>query len=493
MGLGPAGCTGCRHEGAARDPADPAPLELLVPTDAETVDPRFVTDAVGMRMSRLVHAGLFRLDPDTLAPTPYLAEAYRWEDERTLVVTLREGLLFHSGAPLTPADVVATLRAFGDPKVAARHARVVEAIDDVNVVLTEPRAVRIHLGRAHATLLSDLELPILRAGDAVSPAGDGSALDGLGPYRITSFARGRIELAPATGAALPAPARGLRVLTVHDENARALRLLGGRADLALNGVSPSLLPALAGERELTVTARPGANLTYLLFRTDRGPFADANLRRAVRFALDRAPIVTHMLDGRASLATGLLPPALWAHSEREGWGPDGAKARALVAGAGGRVHVTYLCGTDRLRVAIAKVFAQSLAEAGFDVEVRPLELGTLIARLSEGDFDLASLQIPEVTEPNVLRTFLHSTAVPPKGTNRARVDDPELDALLDRGDQERDPAVRKTIYAAVEERVLDRAYWIPLWHEDQVAVASARAKGFSPSAEGRYLGLAGLR
>jgi peptide/nickel transport system substrate-binding protein len=488
MMLLPLGC----GRGKSTATESSAPLEILVPTDAETLDPRFVTDAVGMRVSRLIHAGLFRLDPDTLAPTPYLAASYRWDDDRTLVVTLRDGVRFHSGAELGPSDVVATLHAFADPKVGARHARVVEAIDDVALVPGEPRAVRIHLGRAHATLLSDLELPILRAGEAFAPSGDGSTLDGLGPFTVTSFARGRIELVPATGAALPAPKRALRLLTVHDENARALRLLGGRADLALNGVSPSLLPALANEPALTITSRRGANLTYLLFRTDRGPFADPDLRQAVRWALDRAPVVTHMLDGRATLATGLLPPSLWAHGDRPGWDPDPARARRLVSAAGGRVHVTYLCGTDRLRVAIAKVFAQELGEVGFDVDVRPLELGTLLSRLSDGDFDLASLQIPEVTEPNVLRTFLHSTAVPPRGTNRARVSDAELDALLDQGDRERDPVVRKALYASVEERVLERAYWIPLWHEDQVAVVGPRAKTFVPSAEGRYLGLASL-
>lgn len=473
--------------GSAPPPSDSSALEILVSADAETLDPRFVTDAVGMRISRLIHAGLFRLDPDTLAPKPYVAESYAWEDDRTLVVTLRRDVRFHSGQPLTAADVVATLHAFADPKVAARHARVVEAIDDVHAV--GEHVVQIHLGRPHATLLSDLELPILRADEAFSAADASATLDGLGPWVATARRRGRIELGPAKSAAGTAT-RSLRFLTVRDENARALRLLGGRADLAINGVSPALLPALQAEPALHVTTRRGANLAYLLFRTDRGPFASMDTRQAVRFAIDRAPVVTHMLEGHAELATGLLPPALWAKTPSPGWEPDPTRARALLHGT--RVHVTYLCGTDRLRVAIAKVFAQELAEVGFDVDVRPLELGTLIARLGAGDFDMASLQIPEVTEPNVLRTFLHSTAVPPSGTNRARVADPELDALLDRGDQTSDVEERKRIYAKVEARVLEYAYWIPLWHEDQVAVTSARAQGFVPSAEGRYLGLSDL-
>ncbi|HEY8041447.1 MAG TPA: hypothetical protein VIF15_16690, partial [Polyangiaceae bacterium] len=72
---GPAG--GCdRHapQGADR------PIEMLVASDPETLDPRYATDPVGMRATRLIHAGLVRLDPDTLAPRPYLARGWRWLD-----------------------------------------------------------------------------------------------------------------------------------------------------------------------------------------------------------------------------------------------------------------------------------------------------------------------------------------------------------------------------------------------------------------------------
>ena len=116
----------------------------------------------------------------------------------------------------------------------------------------------------------------------------------------------------------------------------------------------------------------------------------------------------------------------------------------------------------------------------------------MIARLNAGDFDLAILQLPEMSEPNVLRYFLQSSFVPPAGGNRGRVRDADLDALLDAGDATMDPAARRAIYARVENLDRLRMHWIPLWYEDQVAVVSARAGGFLPSAENRWLGLASL-
>jgi peptide/nickel transport system substrate-binding protein len=172
---------------------------------------------------------------------------------------------------------------------------------------------------------------------------------------------------------------------------------------------------------------------------------------------------------------------------------DVTAARALVqAMPTPPPRLTLLTSTDRLRMTVARTMAEELSLANILVEVVPLELGTLIARLNSGDFDLASLQLPELTEPNTLRVFLHSAFIPPAGANRGRVQDPELDALLDQGERTPDDAKRAEAYAGMERRLRDQLFIIPLWHEDQVAVVSARARDFRPSPDGRWLSLASL-
>jgi peptide/nickel transport system substrate-binding protein len=218
------------------------------------------------------------------------------------------------------------------------------------------------------------------------------------------------------------------------------------------------------------------------------------VRRALATAIDRERVARTLLAGRAQPADTLLPPDHWAYTAAPAWPSDRkAAAASLDEAHPGRLRVTLLTSTDRLRGTIARFLAQELAEVGADVEVVPLELGTLIGRLGAGDFELATLQMPEITEPNVLRVFLHSSSVPPVGANRGRVHDDEVDRLLDEGESMLDTAARRTIYAALEKRIRDEALLIPLWHEDQIAVVSERARAFTPSAEGRWLGLAALR
>jgi peptide/nickel transport system substrate-binding protein len=467
------------------------PLEMLVASDPETLDPRYATDAVALRATRLVHAGLVRLDADTLEPRPYAAASWRWIDDLTLQVTLRDDVRFHSGAPLRPADVVATLRAFASPQVGSRHARVVDAIADAREA--GPRDVIVRLARPHATLLTDLELPVLRADQAAGPPSPEGALDGIGPYAVARVARGDVLLSPADGAVLPRPSRAVELRTVHDENARALRLEAGRADVAVNLVSPTLLPALAAQPGLSVASRPGSNLTYIAVQETRPPLGDARVRRALSLAIDRATLCATLFDGRAQAASGLIAPVHWAHANVPPLGFDPTAARALLAEAGATsARLTVLTSTERLRGDVARVIAQALADVGVEARVVPLELGTMFERLGRGDFDLALLQLPEMTEPNVLRHFLHSGFVPPAGANRGRVHDAQLDALLDAGDTERDPRARLAVYERVEALEREEMHLIPLWYEDQVAVTSERARAFLPSAEGRWLGLAGL-
>jgi peptide/nickel transport system substrate-binding protein len=136
-----------------------------------------------------------------------------------------------------------------------------------------------------------------------------------------------------------------------------------------------------------------------------------------------------------------------------------------------------------------------LTEAGLPTTVMPLDLGVLLARLDAGDFQLAILQIPELTEPNVLSWFFHPRGVPGEGglgRNRARYRSAEAASLLDRASTSSSRSERREAYRAFADLVLRDVPVAPLWHEDQIAVVSERARAFQPSAEGRWLALARL-
>jgi peptide/nickel transport system substrate-binding protein len=135
-----------------------------------------------------------------------------------------------------------------------------------------------------------------------------------------------------------------------------------------------------------------------------------------------------------------------------------------------------------------------LSDTGLRVSVIPLDFGVLLERLDAGDYELATLQMPELTEPNLLAWFFHPRGVPGEGEgkNRARWRSLEAGRLLDQASSVRDPATRRRSYTELARLMQRELPVIPLWHEDQIAVVSTRAQAFVPSAEGRWLALSAV-
>lgn len=484
VACGVAACSAHRGDSAR-------PIEVVVATETSTLDPRFATRSLDVKVTRLIHAGLVGLEPSTLEPVPLVAESIRFESDRAVAVVLRPGIRFHGGRPLGPADVCATLDAVRDPELGSPHRTIVSSIG--RCVVTGPLELRLDLDAPRATILTDLELPILRSDQARSPPRADGMLDGLGPFTVRAATPTAIDLEPADTNVVPKPKHAVTVRTVRDENARVQRLLAGRSDVAPNSISPTLLPALDGREGLEIVSRSGANVTYLLFQNDRPPFDRVEVRRAVARAVDRELIARTLLAGRARVAASLLPPGHWAAEPDLRLEPfDPGRARAVL---GELRDVSLLTSTDRSRVTLARAVGQMLGDAGLATAVVPLDLGVLFTRLDAGDFDMALLQLPELTEPNVIAWFFNPSGVPGEGgvgKNRARYRNPAARELFEDGARVTDKSRRRADYRALMRLMAVDMPVVPLFHEDQVAVISARARGFLPSAEGRWMSLSRL-
>ncbi len=496
---------GCaRGEGDAQA-ADDGALVVVLPQDVEQLDPRKVGDAYGLKVSRLVFASLVTVDPRTLEVVPDLADRVEVESPLRYRVTLRAGLRFSDGSVLDAEDVRATFRSIVDPALGSRFARSYRRI--VRLEVPDARTVIFELEAPHATFLTDLEIPILRAEDAGHVVGvlGGAEPIGAGPFRLVRRSPGHLELAanPRWHRGAPRFPR-VRMVVVRDDNTRALRLLAGRADLALNAVPPLLVPMFEGDGRFRVRTAPGVGTTYLGTNLEAPALRDVRVRRALALAIDRARIVRAKLGGRARLASGFVPPGHWASVPGlPSWDFDPVRARALLDEAGlrdpdgsgpaPRLRLTLRTSTDRFRQSIARAIAAMLGDVGVEVEVRPSELATLLADLDAGRFELATLQVPEVFEPHVLTWFFGSEHVPGggrEGANRWRMRDAALDAALERGRATPDRAARIAAYGDAQRVLAAQLPVIPLWHEDVVAVTGARAAAFDVPRDGRFATLA---
>lgn len=481
---------GC--SGASRPPPSDRTVVLL-PAEPLEIDPRHVVDAQGLRVSRLLFAGLVSIDPDTLEPVPELAERIDTSDDgRVYTVTLREGLAFSDGSALDATDVRATFESLVDPEVGSRFADNYARIEHVEA--PDARTVVFTLRAPHAPFLTDLEIPIVRSEDARTHLHLGDeALAGSGPYRRRSVSGLVTELDGRDDWHRGHPAHDrLRLVVIHDENTRALRLLAGAGDVALASIPALLVPMFEGDPRFVVETAEGTGTVYVGMELEHAPLDDVRVRRAIAMAIDRAAIAEGKYEGLATVAESWIPEGHWARdaaTTMPAHDVDAARSLLREAGVPEGQHLVLRCASDRTRVSTARALAAMLADVGLDVEVRPSETGVLLADLDAGRFDLALMALPELFEPHVMGRFFDSRSIPGEGggANRWRLRSAEVDAALDRGVRATDRVARREAYVEVQRVLAQELPVVPLVHERIVVVASARAGIDRAPRDGRYL------
>ncbi|QQR89257.1 MAG: hypothetical protein IPJ88_13735 [Myxococcales bacterium] len=138
---------------------DAPAFRMLIPTELQEIDPRFVADAYSLKISRLVFASLVSIDPFSLEVTNQLAQSVQVLSPVRYLVRLKKGLRFSDGSALDAHDVVATFESIADPRLQSRYAQSYQNIQRIAVV--DSHAVIFELKEAHAPFLTDLELPVL--------------------------------------------------------------------------------------------------------------------------------------------------------------------------------------------------------------------------------------------------------------------------------------------------------------------------------------------
>ena len=477
---------------------DPDALVVMLPRDAEQLDPRFVGDPYGLRVSRLLFGSLVTIDPRTLEVIPDLAESVKAQSPTQFEVRLREGLRFSDGSPLDARDVVATFEGIVDPQLRSRYAHAYRRIAEMRV--SDPRTILFVLREPHATFLTDLELPIVRSEDAfrrIATPDDPFPI-GAGPYRLVKREPGILELRTNPHWHRGTPKYpSLRLVVIRDDNTRALRMLAGQGDLAIASIPPLLLPIFEDDERFETRSAAGISTMYLGFQTTSPKLDDLRVRRAIGYAIDRELLVRSKYDGLARVTDSWIPHGHWAEVDRlpsQGFDPD--QARALLDAAGfsdppgsePRMRLVLRTTSDRFRQSVARAIAAMLREVGIEVDVRPSEAATLISDLNRGRFEITLLQVPEVIEPHVLSWFFDSSRIPgpqSEGANRWRYENEELDRLFEVGRTQIDREQRQAAYVRVQQILARDIPVLPLWQPDTIAVVR-RGSSFDVPRDGRF-------
>jgi peptide/nickel transport system substrate-binding protein len=227
---------------------------------------------------------------------------------------------------------------------------------------------------------------------------------------------------------------------------------------------------------------------------------DVRVRRAIAMAIDREGIIRTILRGTARVATGILSPENWAYEgsvSTYAYNPEAS--RNLLDDAGyvskdgaPRFTLVFKTTPDEQRRRLAQAIQAMLGAVGIRVEIRTNEWATFYSDIQRGNFDLTTMAWIGINDPHHYFMIFDSKMTPPRGQNRGFYSNPEMDSLVEAGDQVMDAQARRAIYSKVQKlAALDLAY-VSLWWLDNVAVMNREVMGFRHYPNGSLLSFADL-
>ena len=465
--------------------------------DADTLDPTFSGTAGTRIVLTNMCEKLYDLD-ETGAVVPQLAAAAPTVDGLDMTIKLRDGAKFNDG---TAFDASAVVKSLERHRTHPESKRAGELGSIASVTAADPSTVKITLSKPDSSLVGALSD---RAGMILSPA----KLDELGddftnfpvcvgPFKFVERVVGdhtTLERSTDYYDAEHVYLDKITIKPIADETIRSANLKSGDLQV-VDRLATTDVAAFKGDPQFVVVDRTSNAYSSLNVNIANAngmdgapgavsnPLSDAKLREAFDLSIDRDQINQIVYTGLQLPGCGPLTPASSYFSDPGCPKRDIERAKTLVAESGVKtpIHVGLNMQATPVNTRLGELIQTEAAEAGFEVELIPLDNATAFQNQLDGKFDLSLGRWSGRVDPdgNIYR-FHHTTG----SDNYARVSDPKIDELLDRARTEFDLATRKATYDEVIKLIIARRNVITFQHEQLYSAHTAKLQGSQLFADG---------
>ncbi len=377
-------------------------LRVKPSSDVRVMDPHLGSDSMARNMGYMVYDTLFAVDAD-LRVRPQMVESWTSEEAgRVWRFRLREGLVFHDGAPVTSADVVASLRRWAQNDGLGQQLIARGAVFEAS----SPRDFSLTLNAPWGMVLEALGKPgapvpfIMPERLAQTPASRAvTETIGSGPFRFVASewrAGDRLVFARHAGyqprGEAPSGLAGGKTprfdrvewMILPDQQTSLDALRQGLIDIA-EDIPADLLAVLRRDRNIVIANQDALGVAQQIrLNTTQPPFDNPQLRRALLEAVDGrdflAAVTTDPSQGRVC-NSWFVCSSPW-HTEA-GWPrPNLERARQLVRDSGydGTPAVLLNAAENTNINAFTLVADQLLRSIGIRTDVQAMDWATVVAR-----------------------------------------------------------------------------------------------------------------
>lgn len=436
----------------------------------KTITPLISSDAYASEVQAYVLETLLQRNPETLEWEGNIAEAWTVSDDGLrFVFTLKGGVVFSDGVPLTAHDVAFTFAYMMDERIRAPRQRAyydkiesVTALNDLQAefIFKEPYFNSLSLAGGMEILAKHFYGPYLDDPESFNQSK--GLLLGSGPYRLVDPRQwtpdqGMVELQrnPRYWASIQPSFDKIIWKIIENQTARLTSFRNGEVDVY--SAKPREYQKLLKDDSLMSRSRsfeylsPSAGYTYIGWNQQKGGeptlFADKRVRQAMTYLTDKQRIIEEIMLGYGEAAVGPFSPQSPQHDpDLRPRKFDLDKARELLAEAGykDRDGNSVLEGEDGKPFEFELVYFQDsedtkrivlflkdlYAQAGIKLIPKPAEWSVMLDLLKQKNFDAITLGWTGSIEGDLFQIF-HSTQTEPGADNFIGYANPELDQLIE--------------------------------------------------------------
>jgi peptide/nickel transport system substrate-binding protein len=501
---------GCASSGGGGNEGEGSGEPIIVGTTDKvtTLDPAGSYDNGSLAVQTQVFPYLVNTDYNSTEVVPDLAESAEFTSPTEYTVTLPAGLKWSNGNDLTSADVKFSFDrniAIADPNGASSllyNLDSVETPDDTTVVFklkTANDQVFPYILTSFPGAIVDDEV---FTADAITPDADIVAADAFGgPYKITSWDFNKaVEFAPNENyqGLLDAPENEGVILSYFAESSNLkLAVQEGDVDVAYRSLSATDVEDLSGNDDVQVIDGPGGEIRYIVFNFNTQPFGATTpeadeakalaVRQAVAHLLDRETISEQVYKGTYTPLYSYVPEGFAGATEAlkglygdGNGGPDAAKAKATLEGAGitTPVQLSLQYSPDHYGPSSGDEYAlvkqQLEADGLFAVDLKSTEWVQYAEDRTADVYPAYQLGwFPDYSDADNYLTpfFLTNNFL---GNHFS---DPQTEELILGQAVEPDPEARTQMIEDIQARVAELLSTVPLLQGAQVAVAGTDVDG----------------
>jgi len=480
--------------------AEPTQLTIVQPAEATTMDPGRSTQVLTVNYFYNLYDSLTRWDA-ALQLQPGLATSWKAVNDITWEFTLRPGVKFHDGSPVTAEDVRATIERNLVPgkTVVTAGFTTIESVQAAS-----PTLVRV------VTRKPDPLLPVRMAqmGSQILPARlttDEGAKElarrpiGSGAYRFVEWVKDERLVMEANRdwwgwEGRPPSVDRVLWKAIPDDFPRLVALEKGDADI-VTSVPPDRIRSVAEGRNTRVVSVPSTRTVEFNINSTQPPLSDKRVRQALHYALDVPAIIRSLFAGRCRpLVGGLADTDFGYNPARKPYPYDPARARALLAEAGspGGIDVTLHAGMGTMvnDKQLLEVIADMWAKVGIRARVAMMEMGARQRMVNEralppGGLLLINVQSTLLDADGSLWRILHPTGLGGRywaGSQPGH----RFHEVMEQARYTLDPKKRKALYVEATQLFDDEKPWLELFQEVIVYGTSKRVT-FRPRPDFRLI------